>query len=140
MRFSTAFFSAFLATLAAAHPGADVQAEAEAIRSFASNNKRNDLSHCTAKLKARGHDQRAIERRKVTVQAHAKRDLVERTTADINVSHLSTADFTAETSLDEVLAANASCILSPEEVEGPYCKWIETGARAFVRRVLTREY
>lgn len=122
MRFSAAFLATVAATLVAAHPGADVHAEAAQIRRFALNSKRNDLGHCADKLKARGHDQLAIERRKNIAQKHAKRGLIERAASDINVSHLSSADFTADTSLDDVLAANSSCVLSPEETEGPYCK------------------
>jgi hypothetical protein len=52
---------------------------------------------------------------------NAKRGILQRDAGDINKTHLSDADYTADTSLSEVFAQNASCVLSPEETEGPYC-------------------
>lgn len=37
-------------------------------------------------------------------------------------SHKSNASYTAETDLSTVFSGNNSCVLSPEQIEGPYCK------------------
>jgi hypothetical protein len=121
MRFSPVLIT-YVAGLVAAHPGADVQAELLQRRMFLSNVKRTDLSHCSAKLKARGIEQRGVERRKALAQKKSKRGIIQRAAEDINKSHLSDADYTLDTSLDTIFSANTSCVLSPEETEGPYCK------------------
>jgi hypothetical protein len=67
--------SAILATSVAAHPGHDMHAEMAERAAFTKYSKR-DLSHCAAKLKARGLEQRAIARRAATaMQARQMRNI-----------------------------------------------------------------
>lgn len=54
--------SAFVATSVLAHPGHDTRHEIEERAAFMKNSKR-DLSHCAAKMKARGLEARAVQRR-----------------------------------------------------------------------------
>lgn len=51
---------------AIAHPGHNVEEEALERRAFLKHSKK-DLSHCSAKLKARGVEARALERRAAAV-------------------------------------------------------------------------
>ncbi len=37
-------------------------------------------------------------------------------------SHKSSAAYTANTDLATVFAGNSSCVLAPEQTEGPYCE------------------
>ncbi|KAI0977588.1 aromatic compound dioxygenase [Xylaria arbuscula] len=116
-------FSTILATsavLVAAHPGVDHTNEILQRREFLSNVKRSDLSHCSAKLKARGVEDRAIKRRQAIAAAKSKRGIIQRDLSDKNKSHLSTEAYTLDTALDTIFAANTSCLLSPEVTEGPY--------------------
>jgi hypothetical protein len=39
-----------------------------------------------------------------------------------NTTHKSSVSYTAQTDLSTVFAGNNSCVLSPEQIEGPYCK------------------
>ncbi|KAH8900727.1 aromatic compound dioxygenase [Thozetella sp. PMI_491] len=120
MRFSAALISAYAASLAAAHPGADPRTELLERREFLSNVERSDLKHCASKLKARGIEERAIQRRMAAAAMKSKRGIIQRASSDINKSHLSGADYSANTDLGTIFAANTSCVLSPEETEGPY--------------------
>ncbi|KIL85507.1 hypothetical protein FAVG1_11465 [Fusarium avenaceum] len=121
MRFSTALLSTFaLANSVSAHPGANVQAELLERKAFLANAKRTDLSHCAAQIKARGLEQRGIERRNAIAQEKSKRGLIMRDPADVNKTHLSNAPYGPQTPLDVVFGTNASCVLSPEVMEGPY--------------------
>ncbi|KAI1426549.1 aromatic compound dioxygenase [Xylaria sp. FL1777] len=119
MRFSTVL-AASSAALVTAHPGVDHHDEILQRREFISNVKRSDLSHCAAKLSARGVEKRAIERRRALANAKSKRGIVGRDLSDKNKSHLSSEAYTADTALDVIFAANTSCLLSPEVTEGPY--------------------
>ncbi|TRX96108.1 hypothetical protein FHL15_002832 [Xylaria flabelliformis] len=119
MRFSTALVTS-AAVLVTAHPGHDHSNEILQRREFISNTKRSDLSHCAAKLKARGVEQRSTQRRKALADARSKRGILERDVSDINKSHHSSNDYTADTPLDVIFSSNTSCLLSPEVTEGPY--------------------
>lgn len=124
MRFSTALLSTFaLANSVSAHPGANVQAELLERKALLANAKRTDLSHCAAQIKARGLEQRGIERRSAIAQENSKRGLIKRDPADVNKTHLSDAPYGPQTPLDVVFGTNASCVLSPEVIEGPYCEY-----------------
>lgn len=92
-------------------------------RQFLSNVKRADLNHCGSKLKARGIEDRAVQRRKEIAQRKSKSGFIKRDLSDLNKSHLSGAGYTIDTPLDTIFAANSSCVLSPEEIEGPYCEF-----------------
>ncbi|KAI4595050.1 hypothetical protein KJ359_007303 [Pestalotiopsis sp. 9143b] len=120
MRFSAAVVASVAATLVAAHPGANIQQELRERQEFTANSKRTNLGHCAAKHKARGIEERAIERRSNLAAMNAKRGILARDPSDINKTHLSDADFDETTPLQTVFAQDASCVLSPEETEGPY--------------------
>jgi hypothetical protein len=48
---------------------------------------------------------------------------IDRDLADLlKKSHLSPHKYTPDTPMDTIFASNASCVLSPEVTEGPYCK------------------
>ncbi|KAM0293707.1 hypothetical protein ACHAPM_011524 [Fusarium culmorum] len=121
MRFSTALLNTFaLADIVLSHPGADVKAELLERKAFLANAKRTDLSHCAEQIKARGLEQRGIERRKAIAQEKSKTGFIKRDPADLNKTHVSNAPFGPQTPLDVVFGTNASCVLSPEVIEGPY--------------------
>lgn len=121
MRFIVALAAA-AAVLVAGHPGHSVSDELIKRQEFLKSSKRTDLNHCAAKVKAREIEARAVARRKAAAEKKAKRGFIPRDLSDINKSHLSDADFGVDTPLDTVFASNSSCVLSPEETEGPYCK------------------
>jgi sulfur relay (sulfurtransferase) complex TusBCD TusD component (DsrE family) len=56
------FAAALLASNVVAHPGHDIRAEMAERATFMQTSKR-DLSHCAAKMKARGVDKRTVARR-----------------------------------------------------------------------------
>ena len=123
--------AAVLATSVSAHPGHDVRHEIEARAAFMTNSKR-DLSHCAAKMKARGLDQSSIQRRAAIAKAERKKRglaasasyLKARSAATVlNTTHLSSVDYTDTTDESVIFSGNNSCILSPEVTQGPYCKY-----------------
>lgn len=128
MLFSTALVSAFAAALVAAHPGANVEEEAQERRDYLATAKRTSLDHCSAQIKARGLGKAAAMRRRTLAENKAQRGvLAKRDLADLNKSHHSDADYDATTPLDTLFAKEKSCVLAPETTEGPYCKcWNET--------------
>ncbi|KAI0430595.1 Intradiol ring-cleavage dioxygenase [Xylaria sp. FL1042] len=132
MRVSTILAAS--AVLVSAHPGVDHNHEILQRREFISNVKRSDLSHCAAKLSARGVEQRATQRRKALADARSKRGIIERALSDKNKSHLSDADYTVNTPLDVIFSSNTSCLLSPEVTEGPYYV-----AGEYIRQNITEE-
>ncbi|KAK8035523.1 hypothetical protein PG993_010518 [Apiospora rasikravindrae] len=121
MHFSTALISAFTATLVAAHPGANVEHEAQERRDYLATAKRTSLDHCSAQLQARGLGKAAALRRRAVTEKKAKRGVVaQRDLADLNKSHHSDADYDATTPLDTLFSKEKSCVLAPETTEGPY--------------------
>ena len=72
MHFSSLLTAALSAGLVASHPGHDVQQEALERREFLKHATRRDLSHCSAQLKARGHEAASIKRRAEQVKRLAK--------------------------------------------------------------------
>lgn len=73
MRFSSAVASvAFVAGLVAAHPGHDHTKE-QATRREALQHSKKDLSHCAAKIKARGLEARNIQRREQKARSIAEK-------------------------------------------------------------------
>ncbi|KAF2473737.1 extracellular dioxygenase-like protein [Lindgomyces ingoldianus] len=105
-----------------AHPGHDVSGEVAQRATYISTAEKRSLSHCSAKLKERGFQDRSIARRHELVQALRKKRSLEvrdfRTA--LNTSHHSTEKYTAQTDPGVIFAGNRSCILSPEVTEGPY--------------------
>ncbi|KAG4421828.1 hypothetical protein IFR04_005078 [Cadophora malorum] len=124
---------ALISTLALvqAHPGHDIKQEIEERAKALGNNPR-DISHCAAKLKARGHEARTISRRSALLKAEReKRGLATARDLDnilnardaasvLATNHSSPVVYTPQTSTDIIFAGNQSCVLVPEVTEGPY--------------------
>ncbi|KAH6658509.1 Intradiol ring-cleavage dioxygenase [Truncatella angustata] len=82
-----------------------------------------DLGHCAAKLKARGFEQRAVERRAAThAELMKKRNIKARDAAAVLATdHNNTAlAYTLDTEESVIFASNGSCTLTPEGESGPY--------------------
>lgn len=127
MRFTQTVASglALLSSGVIAHPGHDLTQEIAERRAFLGSVKRADLSHCASKLKARGLTQRNVERRTAALNnARAKRGLKKRDFDTIlATSHNQTSQgYTLNTDAATLFAGNASCVLTPEVTQGPYCK------------------
>lgn len=118
--------AALMSATVLAHPGHNVQEEALERRSYLQTVKRADLSHCAAKLKARGVDQRNVARRTAALEkARAKRSLKKRTlTSVLATDHNQTSlGYTENTDAATLFSGNNSCILTPEVTQGPYCTY-----------------
>ena len=127
MRFTQTVASglALLSSGVIAHPGHDLTQEIAERRAFLSSVKRADLSHCASKLKARGLTARNVERRTAALnRARAKRGLKKRDFDTIlATSHNQTGQgYTLNTDAATLFAGNASCVLTPEVTQGPYCE------------------
>jgi hypothetical protein len=106
-----------------AHPGADHAEEAAAIRSFYQHSKR-DLSHCAKQLQARGHlDKQIARRHQLARSLRIDEGLAKRALSDIDESHHVDEHYTVWTPAEILFSSNNSCVLSPETIEGPYCKF-----------------
>jgi len=108
-----------------AHPGHDLTQEIAERREFLGSVKRADLSHCAAKLKARGVDKRNVARRTAALEkARAKRGLKKRDLDTVlATSHNETGlGYTVNTDAATLFSGNNSCILTPDVTQGPYCK------------------
>jgi hypothetical protein len=123
-----------LSTTVLSHPGHDIRQEALERAAFLKTNKR-DLSHCSAKMKARGINQASIQRRAaVAKEARKKRGLAlvpraleaRNATSVLNTTHLSPSNYSISTDESTLFAGNNSCVLSPEVTEGPYCGFLLT--------------
>ncbi|TVY84533.1 hypothetical protein LSUE1_G000617 [Lachnellula suecica] len=117
-----------LVGLAIAHPGHDIQQEIQA-RARGLEDSPRDISHCAAELKARGLEQRTVERRTEILRgAREKRGLLTNplsikardTPSVLQTNHSSPVSYDPETPLSTIFAGNKSCILMPEVTEGPY--------------------
>jgi len=64
--------AAVLASNVVAHPGHDIRAEMAERAAFMQTSKR-DLSHCAAKMKARGMDKRSVARRAAIAKQERKK-------------------------------------------------------------------
>lgn len=101
--------------LVASHPGEDHHAEAMKRREFLKNNVAN-LDHCAGKLDALGVTERSIQRRHSKLRGiREKRGLVTRD------QHHEARSYDAEVSRAAEFKSSSSCVLSPEEILGPYC-------------------
>ncbi|RDW75148.1 extracellular dioxygenase-2 [Coleophoma cylindrospora] len=129
---------ALLSAVTQAHPGHDIsELVAERAAHFATNAPR-DISHCAAKLKARGHQQRTIDRRSALLkrerekrgimasEGHLKARALDApleirdAASALNTTHLSPTTYTPDTDVNTLFASNSSCVLVPEVTEGPY--------------------
>ncbi|OBT54278.1 hypothetical protein VE04_05729 [Pseudogymnoascus sp. 24MN13] len=120
--------SAFGASGVLAHAGHDTRHEIEERAAFMKNSKR-DLSHCAAKMKARGLEARAIQRRAAIAKStREKRGLstsapylrARDAASVLNTTHLSSVNYTPLTPETTLFSSINSCILSPEVTQGPY--------------------
>lgn len=117
-------YAALLVGFVQAHPGHDLSEEIAERRSFINSVKRTSLSHCAEKLQSRGVEARNVARRSAAVQeARLKRGLIRRDIDDLlDQSHNETElGYTENTPPSELFSGNASCILTPEVTQGPYC-------------------
>ncbi|KAK3317317.1 Intradiol ring-cleavage dioxygenase [Cercophora scortea] len=120
MRFTSLITGALAASVVAAHPGHDHEAEARNLESLIDRMPRRDLSHCAEIIKRSGMEARSIARREeLAAQLMKKRGLTGRATP-INTSHKSTKGYTLSTPYSTIFATNNTCVLSPEVTEGPY--------------------
>ncbi|PQK16899.1 hypothetical protein BB8028_0007g00990 [Beauveria bassiana] len=100
--------------LVAGHPGEDHHKEAMKRREFLKDNVSN-LDHCSDTLDALGVTKRSIQRRQNTIHGmRVKRGLVARD------EHHAVRSYDADVSQASIAKKNASCVLSPEEILGPY--------------------
>jgi hypothetical protein len=122
--------ASILATSVAAHPGHDARHEMEERAAFMQTSKR-DLSHCAAKMKARGLDHSSIQRRAAVARAARRRRNIAADTpylkardeaTVLNTTHLSSENYSNATDESVIFSGNNSCILSPEVTQGPYCE------------------
>lgn len=138
----TVIASLALTSIAAAHPGHDPHEEALERRAYYDSVPlaKRSLSHCEAKIKARGLEQRSLARRAaLATTARQKRELGEasleaerlllaanqraekRDAASVlNTTHLSNDTNINMDVTEEYLFGNGSCILVPEVTQGPY--------------------
>ena len=124
---------ALYASSVLAHPGHNIQEELAERAAFLKEAPRRDLSHCAAKLKARGITQKNVQRRAAIAKAaREKRGIphdapFKRSFADVlGTNHTSPVVHTPKTDKDIIFASNSSCVLQPETTEGPYCAYIHS--------------
>ncbi|KAI0154570.1 aromatic compound dioxygenase [Xylariaceae sp. FL1272] len=125
MRFSNTVVSGLtlLAGTAIAHPGHDVTQEIKERRAFLDSVKRSDLSHCAAKLKARGVQKRNVARRAAMVEkARARRGLTKRDLDTVLATdhNATTLGYTINTDPATLFSGINSCVLTPDVTQGPY--------------------
>ncbi|THW09375.1 intradiol ring-cleavage dioxygenase [Aureobasidium pullulans] len=160
VHFKNILASLALASTAAAHPGHDPREEALERRTYYDSvpQTKRSLSHCEAKIKARGLGQRSLARRDaLATNMRQKRGLPaamgnssiedERLLIAANqraekrdaASVLNTTHLSNDTSInmdvtEEYLFGNGSCILVPEVTQGPY--YVEG---EFIRKNITED-
>ncbi|KAH9904220.1 aromatic compound dioxygenase [Xylariomycetidae sp. FL2044] len=130
MRFATTVVASGLALMsgvAVAHPGHDISGEVAERRAFLAGQKRADLSHCAAKLKARGLSDRNVRRRAAAAdEARARRGLKKKREIITFDSVLATDHNKTDTGVSPNSPYRAlfgdynSCTLTPEATQGPY--------------------
>lgn len=120
----TKVFSAIslLSAVGSAHPGHNVAEEAAERRSFLDSVKRSSLAHCSEKLKARGVEDRNIQRRQNYLEAARmkKRSLQRRDLDSVLATSHNETGVTPNLDADSLFAGNHSCVLTPEVTQGPY--------------------
>jgi hypothetical protein len=118
MRFSTLLSVSGLLSVAAAHPGHDINEEILERRAFKSATRRSDLGHCADKLAARGIERRNMARRVATANKLKRRNVDTALGTDHNQTSKGYSLCTPEST---IFASNNSCVLTPEVTNGPYC-------------------
>lgn len=127
MRLASTAYGVLLMGAACAHPNHDLNEEIAERRSFVNSVKRTSLSHCAETLQSRGVEARSIARRSAAVEeARLRKGLFRRDLDDsLEKSHNNTdLGYTENTSPSEIFSGNASCVLTPEVTQGPYCKYL----------------
>ena len=122
VRLTLALTAAMLAGTAFAHPGHNVQAEALERRAYLESETR-DVTSCSAQLEARGHTDRAVQRRAALAQhLQAKRGLKPRDASSVlrTNHHSNLKGITPDTDPSVLFGSKSNCILQPETTEGPY--------------------
>lgn len=123
MRYSV-IFTTLLLGLGQAHPGHDLTEEILERRSFKSTIRSASLDHCADTLRKRGVENRNLQRRAAFLEGArldkglAKRDTEEVLDTSHNKTHLG---YSLDTGLSDLFSSNASCVLTPEVTQGPYC-------------------
>ncbi|ATZ53109.1 hypothetical protein BCIN_08g07120 [Botrytis cinerea B05.10] len=118
----TIFTTVLSAAIVSAHGNHDLDREI-AVREAMFQYTSRDVSHCAAKLKARGLETRAIQRRSnVAAKLMKDRGIKARDMAAVLATdHNSTSlGYTLDTAETTIFASNGSCILTPEGESGPY--------------------
>lgn len=126
MRFSSIVSTAMATGLVSAHGKLTLEREIAVREAMLGQHTSRDISHCAAKLKTRGLEDRAIERRArkrdelVKKRGIKARDLATILATDHNETSLG---YTLDTAESTIFASDASCILTAEGESGPYCKY-----------------
>lgn len=146
MRFSTITAITITTSIVSAHGNHDIAREI-AVREAMFQYTARDLSHCAAKMKARGLEERAIKRRaNIAAELTQKRGIkgmfskffeslvLRKETDDAFVlardvasvlatdHNETTLGYTLDTAESTIFASNGSCVLTPEGESGPYCE------------------
>lgn len=116
-----------LSTLGLAHPGHDLTEEIIERRAFKKAVRHASLEHCADKLEARGVVTRGVQRRRAAAANAFSSDNAKRRKRDtsqvLSKSHNNTGcGITENTSYFALFSNNASCVLTPEVTQGPYCE------------------
>ncbi|KAF8859947.1 aromatic compound dioxygenase [Acephala macrosclerotiorum] len=122
MRFSGIAAITITTAIVSAHGNHDIAREI-AVREAMFQYTTRDLSHCAAKLKARGLEGRAIQRRaNVAAELIQKRGIKARDVASVLATdhNETTLGYTLDTAESTLFASNGSCVLTPEGESGPY--------------------
>lgn len=125
-----AFAASALLSVTSAHPHHNAQEEAIERRAALQNFQHRSLAHCAEKLKARGLEAKSKARREAWANDIRKREgLLKKPmlkardlNTTLNTDHESDlTGLTADSDPSLLFTNNASCVLQPEETQGPYC-------------------
>lgn len=122
MRFPILFL--LFSTLGLGHPGHDLNEEIIERRAFKNTVRHTSLAHCAEKLEARGVLARGVQRRAESAKKFSSFDVHKRSNVSqaLSESHNNTGcGITENTSVFALFSQNASCLLTPEVTQGPYC-------------------
>ncbi|KAJ6021203.1 hypothetical protein N7540_006707 [Penicillium herquei] len=120
------------ASVASAHPGHDVKAEAAERSAFLKNSnvQSRSLAQCASKLKARGLESRNVARRELAVEQIRNRRGLKNNgrflkardlDTELNTSHHSNLTSVDQSTDPSVLfGSESTCILGPDVTQGPY--------------------
>lgn len=130
MRFSSIVTTAIAIGMVSAHGKLTLEREIAVRSAMLGQHTSRDISHCAAKLKTRGVEDRAIERRArkrdelIKKRGIKARDLATILATDHNETSLG---YTLDTPETTIFATDSSCVLTAEGESGPYCKYPKRG-------------